>query len=188
MIIVKSRTGNRSWGVYHASVGNSGALYLDLTNATNVASFHWNNISPTSNTFSLGIGSVTNSAEPYIAYLWSEIPGFSKFGSYTGNGSDDGPFVYTGFRPRYVMIKGATAIANWTTWDTARDPFNTGTNDNTLFPNASSSEEVSSIYEAWDILSNGFKLRALGSRNNVSGVTYIYAAFAEAPFKYANAR
>lgn len=149
----------------------------------------WNNTEPTSTGFTVNTWTAINeSTKKIIAYLWSEVPGFSKFGSYTGNGSSDGPFIYTGFRPRYVMIKGATATSNWTIWDTERDPFNTGANDNTLFPNMPSSEEIFSIYEAWDILSNGFKLRALGSRNNVSGSTYIYAAFAEAPFKYANAR
>jgi len=164
MIIVKSRTGNRSWGVYHASVGNSGALYLDLTNATNVASFHWNNTSPTSSTFSLGVGTVTNSAEPYIAYLWSEVPGFSKFGSYTGNGSaTDGPFVYTGFRPAYILVKQVDTANGWGIFDSKRISSNPVINP--LQSNTASTEL--SGYD-FDFTSNGFKLKHLAGYN-VSG-------------------
>ena len=184
MVIIKSRGPTaRSWGVYHSSVGNTGALYLDLTSATSVASFHWNNTSPTSNVFSLGNGSVTNSAESMVAYCFAEIPGYSKIGSYTGNGSADGPFVYCGFRPRYVLIKRADAAGNWYTLDSARLGYNPS--NYTLFPNLSNAEQYSVIV---DITSSGFKVRDTAADVNASGGSYIFYAIAEQPFKFANAR
>lgn len=138
--------------------------------------------------FSVGAGTaseINTNGSDYISYLWSEVPGFSKFGSYTGNGSEDGPFVYTGFKPRYVMIKRIDGISNWLIIDTARSSYNTPPNE--LYANIADSEYVSSFTEP-DILSNGFKIRTTNTTWNGSAGTYIYAAFAEAPFKYANAR
>jgi hypothetical protein len=181
MIIVKSRGPTaRSWGVYHSSIGNTGALYLDLTNTTNTASFHWNNTSPTSTVFSLGNGSVTGSAENYVGYCWAEVPGFSKFGSHTGNGSTDGAFIYCGFRPRFIMTKRTDSTGDWLLVDTARDTYNpTG---KYLIANSSGAEGSATIY---DIVSNGFKLR-LTTDPNISGSTVIWAAFADKPFGNTN--
>ena len=115
--------------------------------------------------------------------MWSEIAGFSKFGSYTGNGSADGPFVYTGFRPKFILWKRTDAVSDWGVIDTARDTYNTTGYD--LAPNSSANE--GSGYTV-DFLSNGFKIRLTATRINASGGTYIFMAFAENPFKNSNAR
>ena len=185
MMIVKSRSGTTGWLVYHASIGNTGALFLELTDATNTASFHWNNTSPTSTVFSLGNGTRGNAnGATYVAYCFSEVAGYSKFGSYTGNGSTDGPFVFCGFRPRWIMIKKTSAAGDsWYLKDTSRSPYNVGLES--LLADTSGAEGAG---ESWDALSNGIKLRTTSSGVNTSGATYIYAAFAENPFKNSLAR
>lgn len=114
-------------------------------------------------------------------YIFAEIAGYSKFGSYTGNGSADGTFVYTGFRPRWILTKSSSAVSDWTIVDTSRSTYNLSTA--TLFPNVTAAE--GSGFQI-DVLSNGFKLRSTGQ--NTNAVTYIYAAFAENPFKNSLAR
>jgi hypothetical protein len=187
MVIAKNRTsGAPGWPVYHASVGNTGALVLNSTSTPDTSSSYWNNTSPTSSVVSIGTGtSVNTSTQNYVMYCFAEVAGYSAFGSYTGNGSADGPFVFTGFRPRFVMIKRTDSGGfNWVIVDTARDPINvTG---NLLLPNTSGAE--ASAPPLFDYLSNGFKLRDSGTGLNGSGGTYIYMAFAESPFKFANAR
>ena len=188
MIINKSRsTSPTDWGVYHASKGNTGAVFLNLTDAFTTNSGYWNNTSPTSSVFTLGLaGNFNQSGQTYVSYCWAPIAGYSAFGSYTGNGSTDGPFVYLGFRPRFVMTKSYDATAgagDWTIHDTSRNPYNTA--DLRLFANSSAAESSS---EAMDMNSNGFKIRATNSNCNTSGGGYIYMAFAENPFKYALAR
>jgi hypothetical protein len=180
MIIIKPRTGTLNWYIYHASLG-AGNYILFTTAGTVASSTLWNNTAPTSSVFSLGTdwnGSISS-----VAYCWSEVAGYSKFGSYTGNGSADGPFVYLGFRPRFVLIKRTDSTENWQTVDSSRDPYNVTTS--TLFPNLSNAESTGVQY---DLLSNGFKLKSTTGGGNASGGTYIYAAFAENPFKYSNAR
>jgi hypothetical protein len=186
-IIAKSRnTAGTSWQTYHISTGATDTMYLNSTAATFASSVYWNNTTPTSTTFTLGAGSFVNTAGyTCVAYCWAEIAGYSAFGSYTGNGSSDGPFVFTGFRPKYVMFKRSDSIANWTVRDTARNPFNAANLG--LFPNLSAAEDSTSGREI-DILSNGFKIRGTDSDLNSSGGTYIYMAFAENPLKYALAR
>jgi len=148
----------------------------------------WNNTAPTSSSFSVGSNAGVNaSAINYVAYCFAEIAGFSKFGSYTGNGSADGPFVFCGFRPRFVMIKRTdTSGFDWFVYDSVRDTFNVLQNN--LRPNTAGIESAQTANYI-DLTSNGFKLRGdnTGSINNTSG-TYIFAAFAEAPSKYALAR
>jgi hypothetical protein len=187
MIIFKRRSATANWAVYHASIGNTGALALDLTIATDTNVAYFNNTSPTSSVFTVGTGNSLNaSTSTYVAYCWAEIAGFSKFGSYTGNGSSDGPFVYLGFRPRFGMIKRTDTTEAWTIVDTSR----TAANKNSveyLIPN-SSGAEFTDTNSDYDILSNGLKFRDSGSLSNASGGTYIYMAFAENPFAYANAR
>ena len=138
--------------------------------------------------FSLGThADVNTNSDTYIAYLWTEITGFSKFGSYTGNGSADGPFVYTGFKPRFIIIKRSDAGAeNWQGQDTARNPNNVI--DDVMFMDTYHVEQLNNTGFYVDLLSNGFKIRTLHDGKNASGGTYIYAAFAEMPFKYARAR
>jgi len=182
MIIVKQRNAARSWAVYHASLGNGGGVYLDATNAYSVDIAFWNNTSPTSSVFSIGTGTSVNvNTGTYVAYCFSAVAGYSAFGSYTGNGSTDGPFVYCGFRPRFVMAKSSSAVSDWTIVDTARDLTNLSTA--TLFPNGSSAEGTGFQL---DITSNGFKLRSTGQ--NTNSATYIFAAFAENPYKLSLAR
>ena len=198
MIMIKERaTATWSWGVYHASVGNTAGLYLNLTNAANTTSVFWNNTSPTSSVFSVGNwGGVNGNTSTYVAYCFAAVAGYSAFGSYTGNGSTDGPFVYTGFRPRYVMWKRSdTGGANqdWIIHDTARSTYNAVQFNNQLVANSSVAEGKQSdggspAGPCLDILSNGFKLRDTTSYVNANGGTFIYAAFAESPFKYALAR
>jgi hypothetical protein len=182
---VSTALGN--WGVYHASLGATKALNLNNTIAAATFIQFWNNTAPTSTVFSVGTSNDVNGVSTYVAYCWAEIAGFSKFGSYTGNGSSDGTFVYTGFRPRFVMIKNSSASStNWFLYDTQRSAFNV--TDDLLLANASASEYSNDSNYAIDILSNGFKIRNTDSQFNGSGNTLIYMAFAESPFKYANAR
>jgi hypothetical protein len=188
MIMVKYRNvlTSNDWNVYHASLGATQRLYLNLTNAAQTSSLPWNNTTPTSTVFSIGTGSdVNNSATNYVAYCFAEIAGYSKFGSYTGNGSADGPFVYLGFRPRWLLIKSSSmAGTRWELFDTSRSPINPS--NQRLSPNESAAEV--SGYNSPDLLSNGFKLRGASGYTNDTGVTYTYAAFAENPFNYSLAR
>jgi hypothetical protein len=144
----------------------------------------WNDTAPTSSIFTAGDHSSSNrSGDPFIAYCFSEKQGYSKFGSYTGNGSTDGTFVYTGFKPAFVMSKyttgGSAGGEGWNMFDNKRDPFNIV--DLRLQANSSSAES-SSTNHYHDFLSNGFKLRTVDGSANNSGATYIYMAFAENPF------
>ena len=184
-ILIKSRNNADNWYAYHASIGNTGALNPNLTGATITNSGYWNNTTPTSSVFTVGTIPSQNTWT-YVAYLWSEVAGFSKFGSYTGNASSDGPFVYCGFRPRFVIIKKSSASGtNWVIDDTARGSINySSTIDPLLYPNLNIAESNGNI----DILSNGFKIRYTDGDYNASGATYIFAAFAESPQKYSLAR
>ena len=183
MMIVKQTTGTENWTVYHASIGNP-AQYMELnsTGAVLTNSAVWNSTNPTSSVFSIGTNARTNaSASNYIAYCFAEKKGYSKFGSYTGNGNADGTFVYTGFKPAWVMYKNSTSVADWLIYDTKR--IHSGTQLDYLEPNTSDAEG----YLAVDVLSNGFKLReASGAKFNASGDTYIYMAFASAPLVGSN--
>ena len=183
MIIVKSRQYATNWVTYHASLGNTGYVSLDTTSAVSTTSIVWNNTSPTSTVFTIGSGFTTALWGNSVAYCFSEVAGYSKFGSYTGNGSTDGPFVYCGFRPRFILWKRTDAVADWGVIDTARDTYNTTGYD--LAPNSSAAE--GSGYTV-DFLSNGFKIRLTATRINASGGTYIFMAFAENPLKNSLAR
>lgn len=190
MYIVKSRSNGGTyydWAVYHTGLGgNTKTLWLNLTNSVGTYPSYWNSTSPTSSVFSLGNDiTVNQSSATYVAYCWAEIAGFSKFGSYTGNGSSDGPFVYTGFRPKFVLVKKSSGTSYWQVLDSTRSPYNLAGED--LFPNLSDAEAtISSGTNQVDMLSNGFKIR--NTNCNDSGGTYIYMAFAENPFKNALAR
>jgi hypothetical protein len=198
MIIVKTRSTTGDWVVGHASLDPTSPwgyyIYISSTSARSSlgAINTWGNnsiiVAPTSTVFSVGNGANLNSSGiTYIAYCFSEIEGYSKFGSYTGNGSSGGPFVWCGFRPRWVMIKcSSSASSMWHIIDTARSEFNLA--DDPLFPNSDQAENSGSSYYFYDILSNGIKIRTSDVDTNGSGRTYIFAAFAEAPFKYARAR
>lgn len=186
MIIVKDRSANVAWVCYHKAISTTTALYLVLnsTAATASAAGIWGAALPTSTVFgqTQGVGILANDA--IVAYCWAEIPGFSKFGSYTGNGSTDGPFVYCGFKPRWIMIKGASyGTTGWAIYDTSRNTYNVA--NNLLLAESSGAE---SNYPEIDILSNGFKVRGTNPTWNNSGGTLIFAAFSESPFNYSPAR
>ena len=185
MLITKPRNNAAGWAVYHVSTGNTGACELNTTNAFSASPVYWNNTSPTSSVFSVLSGTTTNTnGYTYVAYCWAAVPGYSAFGSYTGNGSSDGPFIYCGFRPRFILIKWSSASgANWRILDTSRNTYNVESAE--LYPSLANAE-VS--FASLDGLSNGFKIRNTDTAYNNSGSTYIYAAFAENPFKYALAR
>jgi len=183
MIITKERGNTSSWAVYHQSLGNTGCLYLSSTAAFGVNN-SYGTTSPTNSVFTLGsIGSYWDASTTFISYCWAPIAGFSQFGSYTGNGSADGPFIYTGFRPKFVLFRITSSTGNWDMLDTSRNPYNL--TNYRLFAESSSAELTGA---GVDILSNGFKIRNTDTSYNSSGANYIYAAFAENPFKYANAR
>jgi len=177
MIIVKRRNASSSWKVYHASVGANYAGYLNTTGIFDEEIYPWNNTSPTSSVFSLGTTPETNgSGATLIAYCFADVQGYSKFGSYIGNGNADGKFVYTGFKPAFVMIKSSSNSGQaWVMQDNKRDGFNY--NNHRLFANSSGAEEST---VRMDLLSNGFKCR--DNDGNGNGFTYIYMAFASSPF------
>jgi hypothetical protein len=188
IIFVKRRDSTSNWSVYYNVNGFGAAVrYLEL-NTTIAGAFdttYWNQVPATTTVFSLGTaGAVNTSSATYVAYCFAPVAGYSSIGTYTGNGSTDGPFVYTGFRPRWVMIKCLSSGGDWLVIDTSRDPANEA--PSFLFPNLSSAEQSSS--GGLDVLSNGFKVRRSFGNINTSGQTYIYATFAENPLKYANAR
>lgn len=183
--IIKARDSGQSWAVYHNAIGATNRLNLNTTGVAATSSAYWNDADPTSYNITLGTHTEVNAnGINYIAYLFSEVEGYSKFGSYKGNGSADGAFVYCGFKPRWVMIKRTdTAGYGWAIFDTERNKCN-------VVPNylMANSADVEQSDAAIDILSNGFKFRNTGAALNASGGTYIYAAFAECPTKFATAR
>jgi len=187
-IVVKNRTYGVNWRVYHASLGATKFLSLNLTNTVGTSSLEWNNTTPTSSVITVGTSdNINRSGDNIVMYAFAEVEGFSKFGSYTGNGSTDGPFVYTGFRPAFVLFKVTSATDSWIIHDTTRDTYNVASKN--LYPNGSFAEDSNATNRATDFLSNGFKIRS-GSYvgMNQSGATYIYMAFAENPFKQSLAR
>jgi len=185
IIKAKDNTVADQWGVYHGSLPNTQNLYLNLTNGAATASM-WNSTTPTSSVFTVGANNdVNRSGINYISYLWSEIEGFSKFGSYTGNGSTDGPFVWCGFRPRWLLVKRTSSIGSWYLIDTARNTYN-ATSVSLLAENAVAESSISN--PAIDIVSNGIKIRNTIADFNSSGGSFVFAAFAENPFKYSRAR
>ena len=183
VVIAKFRGTSGNWSIYHKSLGPTKRLIF-TTSAELTSSGWWNNTAPTSTVFSLGSSLVASTTQ--VAYCFAEVEGYSKFGSYTGNGSTDGTFVYTGFRPKFLLVKGSTVTSTWRLVDTSRSTDNVA--NDSLAPNESSAELVNNTSIEWDLLSNGFKCRDTYVDLNQSGQTYIYMAFAESPFKYANAR
>lgn len=186
MIIVKNRSVVENWPVYHVSLTANGRILLNTTGAYAASSSQWNNTAPTSSVFTVNTDTgVNGSGNSLVAYCFAAIPGYSAFGSYTGNGSADGVFVYLGFRPRFVMIKRTDAIANWEILDSSRDQYNP---EGTVLRSDSSGSEATDANLKLDFLSNGFKLRGVWSQLNASGGTFIYACFAESPFSLSLAR
>ena len=180
MIIVKERDNANNWVVYHSSLGATKQLILNETDAEASFTVTWNDTEPTSSVFSVGTNLATNrSGGGLIAYCFAEVKGFSKFGTYTGNGNADGTFIYTGFKPAFVMVKRTDTTNAWLMHDIKRSTLNPM--DNQLFANTSGTEDTTSTNNNFDFLSQGFKCRNTGGAYNASGGTYIYMAFAEEP-------
>ena len=190
LIITKERNNAENW-LFYTHADDQAYLYLNLNNARSTGNNQqrFGNdssvVQPTSTIVSIGTAEdINTSSSTYVAYLFAEIEGYSKFGSYTGNGNADGTFVFTGFRPAWVLIKQTNSTGSWLIHDNKRSPFNVIDED--LFSNLASAESDNGVDK--DFLSNGFKHRASHSAVNGSSSTYIYMAFAEQPFKFSNAR
>lgn len=187
MVICQVRNQVSDWPVYHISCGATAYLNLNETRACTTNSSPWNNTAPTSSVFTVGSSYGTNwPSGNCVAWCFAPIEGFSAFGSYTANNSGDGPFIYTGFRPAFLMTKRTNTTGDWYIWDATREPNNYLRL--ALYPNYSVAEYDYAGTQVWDFLSNGVKTRTNSIISNSGSDTYIYAAFAENPFKYALAR
>jgi hypothetical protein len=186
MYIMVDRDGG-NWWVYHKGIASDAETdYLLLESSGAAADYTvWNDTAPTSTVFSVGSSSGNNSNENNIGYFFTDIEGYSKAGSYVGNANADGTFVYTGFRPAWLLIKNVADTENWYVWDNAREPFNIM--NERQHPNLDLADQTSSG-RGLDFLSNGFKIRGSDNSVNGSGDTHIYLAFADQPFKFSNAR
>tara|TARA_R100001086_G_scaffold232617_1_gene153914 strand:- start:66 stop:1118 length:1053 start_codon:yes stop_codon:yes gene_type:complete len=186
MIIVKNLQTTESWMVYHQysdAVPEDYAMQLNTTGPNADNNTNWNDTAPDSVNITFGDGAGTNSANNFIAYCFADVQGYSKMGSYLANGNADGPFVYTGFRPAFVMTKATTGYINWNMFDSKRPPYNP---EEPLWANTTGTEASIGAYDV-DLLSNGFKARTLSSQvNSTSTPLYIFAAFAESPFVNSN--
>ena len=179
MMILKNRDSAVNWIVYHKDTNDSANYFLRLntTDTTQYSGGRFNGTQPTSSVFTVGTSSQTNNnGDDIVAYCFAEKQGYSKIGKYAGNENANGPFVYLGFKPAFIMIKNATVISNWRMFDNKRIGYNVA--NYKLLPN-SSSQETTDVQI--DMLSNGFKIRTSDSEIN-SGATHIYMAFAENPF------
>ena len=180
MYIARNIADAENWTTYHVAMGATHHLRLN----TNVAKVDeaevWNDTEPTSTVFSVGSSGAPNGdGDAHIAYCFADVQGYSKFGSYTGNGNANGTFVYTGFKPAFILLKGHTNTQSWHMHDNKRSPLNVSTK--ALFANNSNDEEDGTA-KSIDFLSNGFKLRDADNAQNGDGDIYIYMAFAENPF------
>jgi hypothetical protein len=178
VLIIKNRTNAYNWAVYHKELGNTGGLFLNTTSAFTTNADLFNNTSPTNLVVTFSNSTLTNQGSAnHIMYAFNSVKGFSKFGSYTGNSSTNGTFVYTGFKPAFVLLKATTNTNEWWLYDNKRNSFNP--EFNRLAPNNSTAEYTTP--NTMDFLSNGFKLRDPDDAWNATGNTYIYMAFAENP-------
>ena len=179
MIIVKDTDASDNWNVYHVRTGNDSHLHLNLNLAASGSSTYWQDYTPTSSVFYIGSDSAINaSGNEFIAYCFAEKTGFSKFGSYLGNGNSDGTFIYTGFKPAFLLSKRSTSTTmDWHIWDNKRSGSG-GTNilDKVIYPNH---DLAADTLTSLDFLSNGFKIRDNRNFLNTSGQTYVYMVFGQ---------
>ena len=178
VVIVKNRDlAGSSWVVGNPDIGWGNILFLNFTDASSASATSFQSTAPTSSVFSIGTsGRVSGNGNNIIAYCFAEVKGFSKFGSYTGNGNADGPFVYTGFKPAFIIVKRTDSATDWIMVDNKRAGYNSS--NYRLYPNTSSAEDTGFNI---DLMSNGFKNTKTNSAINASGGSYIYMAFAEEP-------
>jgi hypothetical protein len=179
-VIIKRTDSTSNWQVWATGFTARQSLYLNATNGADSSGADW--FAVNSSTVQITTGQFTSTGN-FVAYCFAQVAGYSAMGSYTGNGSADGPFVFLNFQARFVMLKRTDSTSDWRIYDSSRTPANP--DDNVLEANTSDAEDTAS--GVIDILSNGFKLRDAGA-NNISGGTYIYACFASNPLKYSNAR
>ena len=181
MIICKS-VDTGGWGTYHEATGNGRGLFLNINGVGGTDVAYWNNTSPTSSVFTVNFDAGTNKegGDTMMAYCFADVPGFSKIGSYTGNGNADGPFVYTGFKPSWVLIKNTQANETWMLYDDKR-----GYNGSmaVLSPDETAAEIFA---DNIDFLSNGFKIRTSASTLNTNAQSFVYMAFASEPLVSTN--
>ena len=180
MMVKRSENDAQEWRVYHQALGPTKNLVLDQVDAANTTSINWDDTAPTSSVFTVG-SSLTESAKEMMAYVFVDVQGYSKFGTYVGNGDPDGAFIYTGFRPAWIMTKATSHTQNWGIFDNKRLGYNV--NNEHLYADTTAIEQTP---DAMDILSNGFKMREDRNITNGSGYTYVYAAFAECPLVNSN--
>jgi len=183
VIIMKSYENGQQWASYWSALGATKNMRFNTTGAESTTSTRWNNTEPTSTLFTVGDdGEVNTSGDDQIAYCFAEVKGYSKFGSYTGNNANDGPFIYTGFKPAFILVKTTNTTQFWTLTDNKRDPFNMVTLG--ISPNSDNSESTFNTNRGnpnMDFVSNGFKIRTDNSGVNGTN-SFIYMAFAENPF------
>ena len=185
-VIVKNRDQADEWAVGHLSNTGTASFYnylrLNNNGGGSTASSYWLNTAPTANLINLGSNhSVGANGEDYVCYAFAPIKGYSQFGRWKGNGNADGPYTYTGFAPRWIMVKNASGNGHWKINDTARDFNSTYGNDASLHADENIAETTSSSFNV-DFLSNGFKIRSADGEINADGSIYVYMAFAEHPF------
>jgi hypothetical protein len=187
-IITKSLDAANDWGVFHIGMHADPEDYAMKFNSTAQRTDQvamWNDTLPSSTLVTLGDEGRSNDDEGMIAYCFAPVKGFSKFGSYVGNGNADAPFVFTGFRPKFLIIRAVTVTTNFILWDNERNPINEGTHC-ALTPNGVAVDNCNTGYLVMDFLSNGFKYTDTNGIANTSGQTYIYMAFAHSPFVNSN--
>ena len=185
LVIYKHTAVSGNWQVYHRSGG--GNNYNLNSTAGPANSGTWSGLDPSSTLITIPSGIVSANSSAFVCYAWAPVAGYSAFGSYTGNGSADGPMVWTGFRPRFLLWKRSDSTGDWIIFDSARDTYNYA--EKQLLPNSSSAEVVTGGgFVRIDFLSNGFKIRSTDSYVNANGGTYVYFAVAENPFAYSRAR
>jgi hypothetical protein len=185
LIVSKARAAITEWPVYHGSLANTEYIVLNTTAAKATGATYWNSTTPISSVFSLGSSTNTNNAGGMVFYVHAEIPGYSKFASYTGNGSTDGPFVSLGFKPVDLTVKYASSTGSWHRWDALRDQYNLM--GKVIFPNGSYAESLyASPDPVVDFIASGAKHRGSYIQNNASGGTYIFSAYADEPTGGAN--
>ena len=189
IMLVKSLDATHTWGTYSKAMGNGYQMVLN-NNSSRVGPLiqYWNNTDPTTTVFSIGTDSYQNqSGTDYICYCFSSVRGYSKMGAYTGNGNANGPFVYTGFRPAFVMSKAYSTTGQWMMVDDKRPLYYNGSGA-VVYADASVVETQNTTWTTVDFLSNGFKPRYTDGLNNGAGTSYIYMAFAEFPFVSSNSK
>ena len=186
LILIRNRTRAESWRLNNHAINNgTGMIIVNSTAAYNTTGTTLMNVAPTSSVFSVSTDWSVNGNYPFVAWCWAEKQGYSKFDSYKGNGNANGPFVYTGFKPAFVMVKNSSGgVGHWTMYDNKRAA--TNLNNKKLAANLSEAEndnaQLGGDAYGIDFLSNGFKIRLTGNNHNVSAASYIYMAFAENPF------